>query len=242
MKFQSNMLLAAMALAPAVVSAASKIQVEVRYSNEMIDVGNLELFAETWQKIYSTAGNGRSILSDTSYTTNASSCGSWDSKGDRDVRVKVNGQWGKIPDLGPNDSRDALVSTLSKVLDEVSKGTGYNVFSNCYGLTWQEAIPKWPGPHACGGANPTVRPECMCDLGTAQCETHSWGHKVPSSIKANLYRDGALLADTLTIDFSANAVAKDEGCGMAGTVTKALATFIPGVGELFAAGIEISCA
>ncbi|EFQ95119.1 hypothetical protein CFE70_007930 [Pyrenophora teres f. teres 0-1] len=242
MKFQSNIMLALLAVAPSAVSAAGKIQVEVRYSNEMVDVGNLELFAETWQKIYSTEGNGRSILSDTAYTTNASACGSWSSKGDREVRVKVNGQWGKIPDLGPNDSRDALVGTLSKVLDEVSKGTGYNVFSNCYGLSWQESVPIWPGPHACGGRNPTVRPECMCDIGTAQCEFHAWGHKVPSSIKANLYRDGALLADTLSIDFTANAVAKDEGCGMVGDIAKTLAAYIPGVGNLFVAGVELNCA
>ncbi|RMZ72444.1 ed24 elicitor [Pyrenophora seminiperda CCB06] len=207
----------------------------------MVDVGNLELFAETWQKIYAAAGNGRSILSDTTYTTNASACGSWASKGDREVRVKVNGQWGKIPDLGPNDSRDALVASLSKVLDEASKETGYNVFSNCYGTTWQEGVPRWPGPHACGGFEPTVRPDCMCDIGSAQCEFHSWGHQVPSSIKANLYRDGALLADTLTIEFSSNAVQKDEGCGLVGTITKNLVGFIPG-GTLFAAGLDIVCA
>src|SRR4051812_44187044 len=100
MKFNSNTLFALVALAPAAVSAqadAGEIQVEVRYTDAMVDVGNLELFAETWQKIYSAEGNGRSILSDTTYTTNSSQCGSWADKGDREVRVQVNGQWGQIP-------------------------------------------------------------------------------------------------------------------------------------------------
>lgn len=244
MKFDSNTLFAlVVALAPAVSAqaAAGEIQVEVRYTDQMVDVGNLELFAETWQKIYSAEGNGRSILSDTTYTTNASACTHYTSKGDREVRVQVNGQWGKIPGLGPNDSRDALVATLSKVLDEASKSSGYNVFSNCYGTTWQEAVPNWgTRPHACGGLNPTVRPDCMCDIGTAQCEFHAWGHMVPGSIKANLYRDGALLADSLTIDFSSNAITKDEGCGMVGTITKNLLGFIPG-GPPLAAAIDIFC-
>jgi len=241
MKFQSDILVALVAVAPAVVSAAGLVKVEVRYTDEMVDVGNLELFAETWQRIYSAQGNAKSVLSDTQFVTNATSCSHTSNKGDRQVRVQVNGQWGRIPDLGPNDSRDALVASLSKVLEEVSKDTGYNVFSNCFGTTWQEGVPQWPGPHACGGLNPTVRPQCMCDAETAQCEFHAWGHKVPSSIKANLYRDGVLLADTLTIDFTSDGIPKDEGCGMTGKVIKNLVGFLPGTGMYFAAGLDLLC-
>lgn len=241
MKFTSGILITFAALTPAALAADSLIKVEVRYTKEMVDVGNLDIFDTTWQKIYGESGNQRAVLTDTTYDTSSGACMSWADKPDRNVRVQINGQWGRIPDLGPHDSREALIQALYKVLSLNADPTGYNVYTNCYGTTWQEGVPRWEGPHACGGDSATVSSECMCDIGSAQCEFHSWGHKVPSSIKANLYRDGVLLADSLTIDIASTKVAEEDGCGTIGEITSALVGFLPGPGSLFATGIDVFC-
>ncbi|KAM0438658.1 hypothetical protein ACHAPT_001414 [Fusarium lateritium] len=226
------------ALAPA---ALAQIKVEVRYSDHMVDVGNLDLFKETWEKIYSTDGNQRSIISDTFFDTHADGCTHATAEPNRRVNVRINGQWGRIPNLEVNDAREALTKSLWEVLKEVSEPTGWDVFTNCYGTTWQEGVPKWAGEHACGGDTATVQSECLCDIGSAQCEHHSWGHKVPSLIKANLYRDGALLADSLELEFASTIKEEDAGCGTVGTIASTLAGFLPGPGSLFATGIDIFC-
>lgn len=241
MKFTSTLVAATAALLSTGVVAESPIEVEVRYSKEMVDVGNLELFKTTWEKIYGTDGNGRAVVTDDTYGTNGNECTTWADGPDNNARVIVNGAWGRVPGLGPHDSREALVGSLWRVLKEVSDTTGWHVFTNCYGTTWQEGVPNWKGPHACGGRGPTVMADCLCGIGTAQCEHHTWGHRVPSVIKANLYRDGVLLADSLTINFSAQRVAKDEGCGTVGTIAAAVAGFLPMPGPIFAKGISVFC-
>ncbi|RYP21470.1 hypothetical protein DL765_002216 [Monosporascus sp. GIB2] len=240
MKFTSGILVTLAALTPAAL-AAGKIKVEVRYTNEMVDVGNLDLFHNTWQKIYGQPGNQRSVLTDNTYGTSSGMCMSWADNPDRNVRVKINGQWGRVRGLGPHDSREALVQAVYKVLSLNADPTGYNVYTNCYGTTWQEGVPRWKGSHACGGPKATVSSKCMCSIGSAQCEFHSWGHMVPSSIKANLYRDGVLLADSLIIDFASNKVAKEGGCGTIGKIASAVAGLLPGPGSLFATGIDVFC-
>ncbi|RSM10340.1 hypothetical protein CDV31_007216 [Fusarium ambrosium] len=227
------------ALAPA--ACAQLIQVEVRYSDHQVDVGNLDLFKETWEKIYAADGNGRSVVSDTFYDTFADGCTHYTKDGNRRVNVRINGQWGRIPDVGLNDAREALVKSLWEVLKETSNPNSWDVFTNCYGTTWQEGVPRWEGPHACGGKDATVRSECLCDIGSAQCEHHSWAHKVPSMIKANLYRDGVLLADSLEIEFASTNKEEDGGCGAVGTIVSTLAGFLPGPGALFATGVDVFC-
>ncbi|KAJ4318646.1 hypothetical protein N0V84_006734 [Fusarium piperis] len=227
------------ALAP--IALAEKIQVEVRYSDHLVDVGDLDVFKETWEKIYGADGNGRSVVSDTFYDTFADGCTDHTKKGNRRVNVRISGQWGRIPDVGLNDAREALMKSLWEVLKEVMDPTGWDVFTNCYGTTWQEGIPIWKGPHACGGADATVQAKCLCDLGSAQCENHSWGHKVPSKIKANLYRDGVLLADSLEIEFASTNKEEQGGCGAVGKITSLLVGFLPGPGSLFATGIDVFC-
>ncbi|WYZ43092.1 hypothetical protein EsH8_VI_000791 [Colletotrichum jinshuiense] len=240
MKFQAGLVPTFAALLQ-VASAASPIQVEVRYSKEMIDVGNLNLGQVVWDKIYAEPGNERAIVTDTTYPTTGNKCTTWAKPVDNDARVVINGAWGRIPDLGPHDSREALVASLVKVLEEVTNPTGWRVFSNCYGLTWQESVPAWKGPHACGGLNPTVSENCLCDSGMAQCEFHTWAHQVPSVIKANLYRDGVLLADNLEINFSSKRRAVDSGCGTVGQVVSAVVGFLPMPGPLFATGLGVFC-
>ncbi|RYO99092.1 hypothetical protein DL764_006906 [Monosporascus ibericus] len=241
MKFTSGILLTLAAFAPAALAQDGKIQVEVRYTGEMVDVGDLNIFQSTWERIYGETGNQRAVLTDDTYDTSSGECMSWADKPDRNVRVQINGQWGRVPDLGPHDSREALVQALYEVLSRNADPSGYHVYTNCYGLTWQESVPQWKGPHACGGPDATVSSQCFCTLGSAECEFHSWGHMVPSSIKANLYRDGALLADSLIIDFASSKVATEDGCGLVGEITSALVGFLPGPGSLFATGIDVFC-
>ncbi|KAH7354250.1 hypothetical protein B0T11DRAFT_332103 [Plectosphaerella cucumerina] len=224
--------------------AAGKIEVEVRYSKEMIDVGNLDLFMATWQKIYATDGNGRAVVTDNTYGAFGGGCMSHYDGPDNNARVIVNGAWGRVPGLGPHDSREALVQALWGVLKAVSDPTAWDVFTKCYGLTWQEGQPIWSNSRrpACGGGKfHTVRPTCLCSMGSAACENFSVGHRVPSIIKANLYRDGRLLADSLTVQFSAQRVVKDDGCKTVNTIAGLFGGLLPGPAALFASGISVFC-
>ncbi|KAH6692244.1 hypothetical protein F5X68DRAFT_187944 [Plectosphaerella plurivora] len=224
--------------------AAGKIEVEVRYSKEMIDVGNLDLFMATWQKIYATDGNGRAIVTDNTYGAFGGGCMSTYDGPDNNARVIINGAWGRVPGLGPHDSREALVQTLWGVLKAVSDPTAWDVFTQCYGLSWQQGSPIWNNNRrpACGGGPfHTVRQTCLCLYGGASCEKFSLGHRVPSVIKANLYRDGQLLADSLTIQFSAQRVVKDEGCGTVNAIAGLFGGLLPGPASLFASGISVFC-
>jgi hypothetical protein len=224
--------------------ALAKIKVEARYSNEMVDVGDLDLHKVTWEEIYASTGNQRSVVTDNSYDTYGNPCTHGSAKADNRVRVNINGQWGRIAGLGPHDSREALIQSLWAVLDDISKPTGWHVFKECFGTTWQEGLPAWAynGVSACGGKNPTVSKACQCQIGSAACRSHSWGHRVPSVIKVNLYNgEGALLADSLTINFASQKAEKEDGCGFAGKVASAVAGLLPGPGSLFAAGIDRAC-
>ena len=224
-------------------SAAAKISVEVRYSDNMIDVGNVDLFAQTWQKIYAADGNQQSIVTDGTTTVFNHGCNTWADKPNLNVRTTISGQWGKVAGLGPHDSREVLVQGLWAALKEVSNRNGWDVFNTCYGTTWQEGLPDWAyhGVSACGGANPQVAKGCPCDVGSAACKDHSVGHKVPSIIKANLYQDGTLLPDSLEIHFGSAEVAAKGGCGSIPQVAATLVNFVPGGGDIFSAGIKIAC-
>ncbi|EXL66279.1 hypothetical protein FOPG_17534 [Fusarium oxysporum f. sp. conglutinans race 2 54008] len=241
MRFNTFTLLFALAVWVGDVIADSKIKVEVRYSDRMVDVGNLDLFKNTWEEIYGGTGNQQSVVTDKTFKTFTKGCTSWADKPTINAQVKINGRWGRIPGVGPHDSREALVKSAWEVLKHVSDPAGWDVFTNCYGTTWQEGIPQWKGPHACGGRNPTVQPECVCSIGSAQCEHHSWGHKVPSVIQASLYRDGVLLPDMLRIEFASQSATAKGGCSQAETVGGLLAGLVPGVGTFFSTGVLVFC-
>ncbi|GJC77453.1 hypothetical protein ColLi_00291 [Colletotrichum liriopes] len=237
MKSFGSVILALTALGQA---ASATIQVEVRFSDQMVNVGNLDIFKTTWQKIYGAVGNQRSVVSDDTYPTNDDVCTSHYTDNSGNARVIINGQWGQVPGLGPHDSREALVQSIWESLKRGSDRTAWDVYTDCWGLTWQEGIPYWKTP-ACGAEAATVSRECQCPISSAQCQYYSKGHKVPSVIKANLYRDGALLADSLTIQFSSEAVVEKGGCGIVGLIASGMASFIPGVGSIFSKGITMLC-
>ena len=51
-----------------------------------------------------------------------------------------------------------------------------------------------------------------------------------------------LLADELTVTFAATANdVSDGGCGIVGTISEELASFVPYVGGLFSEGIAFEC-
>ena len=244
MKHNIPTLLAAAGLVAA--AASSKIQAEVRYSDTLVDVGNIDLFAATWQKIYGTSGNGRSILNDVENSGYNGACNSWADGYNLKVNTHIDGQWGQVSGLGPNDSREALVQSIWAALQEIMKLNERNIFSDCYGFTWQEGKPSWcyAGGEggACGCSKNSVQTDCSCpDAGNVSCKDKTVGHKVPASIKANLYRDGALLADSIEITFSSQDTTSG-GCSIAERNGAILSGLDPGPGAVFSAGVLIDCA
>ncbi|KAF6802888.1 hypothetical protein CMUS01_15231 [Colletotrichum musicola] len=240
MKTNTNILLAALA-----AQASALVQMEVRYSDRMVDVGNLDLFAVTWQAIYGETGNTRAIMTDRSFGAQTNECTHYeDYDPDVTVQVKMNGAWGQTPGLTDNQMRDGLVQSLWEVLRTVSDPYGYEVYNGCRGLTWMESVGYTPeaacGPKSAKNCEYACRNENS--PGLAQCMNHTWGHKVPSTLRVTAYIDGRLQPDDLIVEFGATKNQEAGGCGLVGEVAGFLAGFIPVGGELFAKGIEIGCA
>jgi hypothetical protein len=240
MKLTSNIALATMA-----AQASALVQLEVRFSDKMVPVGNLDLFGATWEAIYAEDGNQRSVMMDRSFGTIDNTCKSAEEPDpDLNVQVKINGAWGRTPGLQDNQMRDGLVAAMWEALQKVTNPSGYEVFSECRGLVWQESV-GYTADAACGRLSARDCEEPCRNEGSpglAQCMKHSWGHSVPSSMRVTAYIDGQLQADDLIIEFASQATTKDGGCGIIGDIAGALAGYvIPVVGGLFAKGISIGC-
>ncbi|OLN81009.1 hypothetical protein CCHL11_09983 [Colletotrichum chlorophyti] len=237
---KANFLIAALA-----AQAAAKVQLEVRYSDNMIDVGTLDIFAATWQAIYAEPGNQRAIMTDRSFGADTNTCTHYtDNKPDITVRVKMNGAWGRTPGLKDNQMREGLVQAMWQVLQKTSNPYGYEVFSQCRGTTWQESV-GYTSAAACG---PKSSRNCQSPCrkvgspGLTQCMKQTWAHKVPSSLRVTAYIDGRLQPDDLIIEFASQVNPVKGGCGLVGDIAGALAGYvIPVVGGLFAKGIAIGC-
>lgn len=240
MKLSSNIALATMA-----AQASALVQIEVRYSDNMIEVGNLDLFAVTYQAIYAEDGNQRSVMMDRSFGTFDNTCKSAEEPDpDLNVQVKVNGAWGRTPGLADNEMREGLVAAMWEALQAVTDPSGYEVFSDCRGLSWSESV-GYTADAACGRLSARNCEEpCKNENspGLAQCMNHSWGHQVPSSMRVTAYIDDQLQADDLIIEFASAKTPKTGGCGMVGDIAAQLAGYvIPVAGGLFAKGISIGC-
>ncbi|GME46624.1 uncharacterized protein ColLi_07663 [Neofusicoccum parvum] len=241
MKTSSNSLLALASLAAQVYGL---VQMEVRYSDNMIDVGNADIFAATWQTLYDTAGNERAIMTDRSFGADNNQCThAEDNNPDLTVRVQMNGAWGQTPGLEQHQMRDALIQSLWEVLKSVSDPYGYEVFTGCRGLTWMESVAQDPNA-ACGPASAVSCLDPCRNVnspGLAQCTTRTWGHSVPSSLRVTAYIDGQLQPDDLIITFESAVNPQGGGCGWMEHISAAVAGFIPVAGGLFARGISIAC-
>lgn len=240
MKLSSKIALATMA-----AQASGLVQIEVRYSDNMIEVGNLDLFAVTYQAIYAEDGNQRSVMMDRSYGTFDNTCKSAEEPDpDLNVQVKVNGAWGRTPGLAENEMREGLVAAMWEALQAVTTPSGYEVFSECRGLTWQESV-GYTSEAACGPqSSRNCEEPCRKEgsPGRAQCMNQSWGHSVPSSMRVTAYIDDQLQADDLIIEFASAKTPKEGGCGIIGDIAAQLAGYvIPVAGGLFAKGISIGC-
>ncbi|POS71072.1 hypothetical protein DHEL01_v210536 [Diaporthe helianthi] len=240
MKFTSNIALATMA-----AQASALVQLEVRYSDTMIPVGDLDLFAATYQALYGEKGNERSIMTDRSFGSFDKSCKpAAESSPDLNVQVKMNGAWGRTPGLAQNEMRDGLVAAMWETLQAVTNPTGYEIFSDCRGLSWQESVSQ-TADAACGRlASRSCEEPCKNENspGLAQCMKQAWGHSVPTSMRITAYVDDVLQPDDLIIEFASEAVPRDGGCGIIGDIAGQLASFvIPVAGDLFATGIALGC-
>ncbi|KAL1618759.1 hypothetical protein SLS56_010450, partial [Neofusicoccum ribis] len=234
----------ALLLATTAATASALVQMEVRYSDSLVDVGNADLFAMTWQTLYDTAGNERAIMTDRTAGADTNPCThAEDADPDVTVRVQMNGAWGQTPGLEVNQMRDALVQSLWEVLKAVSDKEGYEVFTGCRGTSWMESVASDPNA-ACGREAARTCEEPCKDVnspGLAQCTTRTWGHKVPSSFRVTAYIDGKLQPDDLIVTFDSATNAQAGGCGWVGEVASAVAGFIPVAGGLFQQGIALGC-
>lgn len=183
------------------------------------------------------------MVSDESYETDQNTCQT-DDKKDLTVGVTMDGAWGIAGDATAENMRDAIVVTLWNSIEALWVESQYAVYDGCYGLVWQET-PLYAATAACGPISATSCEAACSDAGTpklAQCDTVTYASKLPSKIKVTAYDDGALLADELTVTFAATANdISDGGCGLVGTLSEQLASFVPYVGGLFAEGIAFKC-
>ncbi|KAH6672643.1 hypothetical protein F5X68DRAFT_246878 [Plectosphaerella plurivora] len=236
MKFTSS-IISAIFVAGAL--AQSPLKVEVRYSPTMVEAGTMDLHAVVWQKIFGANGNQQSIVGDDSYNLINQECSEVGARPNLNARVKINGQWGRIPGLGPNDSRQALVQTLARVLKEVSDRASSPVFYSCTGFDLR--IPAEDQRRAACLPMPG-RQSCNCPGSPKICGARGTIRKVPAMIRANLFRDGVLLPDSLTVEFSSQAPAKDEKCSTLTQVIGAIAGGIPMPGPIISSTIGVICA
>lgn len=116
----------------------------VQYSDALVNVGNLDIFAATWQKIYATDGNGQGAINDNTYYTYSSGCKTVAHAGESDltVRMEMNGAWGANDETGINmyQMRDAIVQTSWAAFNALATAKRYDVYNNCDGLTWFDSV------------------------------------------------------------------------------------------------------
>ncbi|OJD30050.1 ureidoglycolate lyase [Diplodia corticola] len=239
----STILLAA--AAGLVSQASAAVQMDVRYSDNMIDVGNLDLFAQTWQVLYDTSGNQRSVITDKSVGTDNNPCTSQhDSDPDLTVKIKMNGAWGQTPGLKQNQMRDGLIQSLWEVLRNIADRNKYDVYGGCSGFTWQEGTARDP-KSPCGPVSATSCEAACKDASDVahqvECSVVTTGYRVPSELRVTAYIDDQLQPDDLIVSIEAASNPTTGGCGIEGEIAKAVAGFIPVAGGLFIQGIAVGC-
>lgn len=224
-------------------STASLVQMHVQYSDALVNVGAMDIFAATWQKIYATDGNGQGAINDDTYSTYLDTCkAEAEPETDLDVRVEMNGAWGANDEtnISTYQMRDAIVQTTWAAYQELAAQNQYDVYTNCAGFTWQESV-LYTSSAACGPSSAVACPD-SCDSEMLQCMNYSTGTYLPSTLRVSAYLDDELMADSITFTISSTETEGfDDGCGIVGTIAEKLASFIPVVGSLFSAGIEFEC-
>ncbi|KAF4546885.1 Hypothetical protein D9617_115g089220 [Elsinoe fawcettii] len=223
-------------LAAACLSAqALAYNIHVVYSSELVEVGDIDLFAATWKKIYAAAGNEHAVaLAESKVVGSATNCGML---GDTTVGISIDGQWGRDPGLSLETSRDALVKALWRFIQVFGADEAYNVYAPC-GFESKGGAPEWFPKAACRGQG--CGGCCAADI--CGCQFKKRATKMPVKIKVTMTNNaGTLLADGITVNFSSTKAGGNGGCGVALKVVGALAGFLPGPGGFFSSGVSAAC-
>ncbi|KAF4555942.1 Hypothetical protein D9617_2g059070 [Elsinoe fawcettii] len=237
---KTSAIFAPVLLAPGILA---KYSVFINYSPKMVDVGNLDVFAATWQKIYGTSGNTNAIISTDDYKTQIQKCHTGGNANNNAVQVKMEGQWGRNPGLGPNDAREGIVAALWKFLQAQMADNEVALWTDCfYPVPRGPNNPSWyPQTPACTGTKYSWG--CVgCQFDSVRCRAGSKGHKVPAQIKITVKNEqGQLMADGLTVNIGAVVDQGNNGCSTLLKTIGGLAAFVPGPGSAFKAGISLAC-
>lgn len=217
--------------------------VSASYDDTLVDVGDLDLFWAVWTRMYDVADDKGGLSDNTRQQFNLN-CNPDGSKPKLSTRVELDGQWGAVNGLNGWEMRDALIHSMWKTVQTLAEQQSYPVYTNCLGFTWQESVPGHANA-ACGRKAKTTCPEdngnCH-SAGGLECQNGATGHKMPSTIRINVYnQDGSLRADEYQVRFSSETPTGGGGCGKAGAIAEVLASFVPGIGTYFEKGIKIAC-
>ncbi|KAF4490202.1 hypothetical protein FAGAP_11022 [Fusarium agapanthi] len=191
---------------------AADFNLHATYTDELVNVGNLDSFWSVWNHMYDVSDNNGGLSDHTTWQYNGN------------CNTKVSG-W---------QMRDALIHAMWATVQAAGQQNQYPVYTDCSGLTWQESTPRNPNA-ACDRAT-TKKIFCPCEY-MVECQQFSWGRKLPSQVRINVYnKDGSLRADMYQIKIGAQTLRGESGCGKAGAIAEVLASFVPGVGQYFDKG------
>ncbi|CZT49758.1 uncharacterized protein RSE6_10647 [Rhynchosporium secalis] len=228
-------------LAFATAIPVQAFKVWASFTDELIDVGDLDIFWSVWNRMYDVS-DLHGGLSDVSRGALNGNCNHASQKPQITARVILDGQWGSVGGLNGWRMRDALISSMWRTIQVAGEQHAYPVYNHCTGFSWQEGVPlhKWA---ACG---PVAHVKCLenggCPYGL-ECQGFKWGHKLPSIVRINVYNHkGALRPDAYQVRISSSSNTNGGGgCGKAGAISEVLASFVPGIGTYFEKGIKILC-
>ncbi|RSL68120.1 hypothetical protein CEP53_002722 [Fusarium sp. AF-6] len=212
--------------------------VHVRSSDDLIDVGDLDLFSHTWQAIYAAAGNKEAVtIGPPAILTQNKPC-HFNGHTDHSVTLTIEGHW---DDVGgsKHEYRDALVEAAWESLRRLADQNSYNIWKDCCAETISTNCPD-VGPNGCGATN-----SCHCPDGpNSRCKTLTKGHKVPSLMNVSVTKNGAITANSLRIAFRSDTKEQKGACGAVEIVAKAVSSFLfpPAVATLVGTGIDLQCA
>lgn len=230
--FTTTLILAALT-APA--PCANKYKIEVRSSEKLVDVGNIDLFAQTWKAIYAAEGNQQAVTIDHTANGQLARCHA-DFPTEVFVHTYVDGAWADVGGIH-HEARDAMVEGMWAALQDISAQHQRDIFTGC---CFTDDIGASCVPLKSRACTISI---CGCQHGQhAQCSTKTTGHLVPSHINAWVYFNG-VQRDYIKISFTTTHPEVDGGCGNAGKIASGLASFIfPGpLGAIFEKGIAFSC-
>ncbi|KAJ4309792.1 hypothetical protein N0V84_011301 [Fusarium piperis] len=160
--------------------AIHAFNVHVRSSDDLIDVGDLDLKVHIWEAIYSAQGNKEAVTIGPPAIPSLNRPCHFTGHTGHSVTLTIEGRW---DDVGGNrhEYRDAVIEAAWESLRRLADQHSYNIWKDCCGDTISVNCPP-VGPNGCGVTN-----SCHCPEGpNSKCRTLTKGHKVPSLINASI--------------------------------------------------------